>query len=127
MPANADYGDNLYGPIKFGGMQLVTIQATVAGGAGALTIDAANSSPGTTITGGAGGLATIGFPTGQTVQPVNILVQLADSVGAIGTFRTLVASTGVGTLEFWPSNTAGTATALADNSRVYISLFVGSF
>jgi hypothetical protein len=120
-----DYGDNLYGPIKFGNMQLVTIQATTDG-AGAVTIDAANSSPGTTITGGAAGLATIGFPTGQNVHPLNILVQKADSVGEIGTFRTLVAGTGVGTLEFWPSNTAGTATAVL-NARIYISFLVGSF
>jgi hypothetical protein len=123
-----DYGDTLMGPVKEGMMQLVHVEGTVAGGAGVITADASACSPGATITGGAGGLATVSFPTGN--KNVYLCgpptVQLADSVGAIGTVRTESALTGTITLEFWVSNTAGTAAILADGSRVHFTFFVGS-
>jgi len=122
----SDYALNIYAPIKYGKLSLVHIEATVSGGSGALTIDAAKSSPGTGITGGASGQATISFPKGKFVTPLgDPSVLLAESAGAKGSFEALDAN-GTGTVEFAPAGgTAGTAAALADNSRVFITLLVG--
>lgn len=119
-----DYADNLYGPVKFGALMWIHIEGTVAGGSGAITTDATNSTPGATITGGGSGQATIAFPKGSFAFPVgNVAVLLAESAGAEGHFEALSAANGTGTIEF--SVTPGTAANLADNSRVFVNLLVG--
>jgi hypothetical protein len=114
---------NFYGPKKFGDLSLVTIQATVAGGSGAATRDADNSSPGTTIARTAAGQYDITFPAGQTFHPLFAGTLLAEQLGSAGFLEAASATAGTATYEF--GTTPGTAAEVADNTRIYITFLVG--
>lgn len=68
--AFSDYAKNLYGPLKMVDLNLVVLQATFTDGSGAVSRDADNSSPETTIAIDTTGDYDITFPAGTFVHVV---------------------------------------------------------
>lgn len=117
-----DYKPNLfYTPLRFRHLHLIVIQATMAGGA--VTIDAPNSSPNTSIALGAAGQFTITFPKGQYFHPVSACTVLTEQLGSDGYCETFSASGGTATYEF--ATTPGTAATPADGTRLCFTLLLG--
>jgi hypothetical protein len=121
--AQADYARNCYGPMKVGDLSLIYIQGTVAGGSGAVTRDAAASSPETTITRASAGQYTITFPAGEVLIPLTAETVLAEQAGSRGYWEAFSATAGTGSLEF--AVTPGTAAEVADATRICIAFWVG--
>lgn len=117
------YAANFYGPKLFGDLNLVFIQATIAGGSGAVTRDAAASSPGTTITRSNTGQYDITFPAGQYFIPLEACTVLAEQLGSAGFCEAFSATAGTASYEF--ATTAGTAADPADLTRLCIAFLVG--
>jgi|SRR5688572_710597 len=121
--AFAAYGRNVYAPTKFVDLNWVFIQAAI-GATGAVTRDAANSSPETTIARDGTGQYSITFPKGSFAQVVGAEVLLAESAGS-KLFTEAVSAT-AGTASFEAATTPGTAADPADGSRVFITLLVAN-
>lgn len=122
------YTRNLYGPQKLVDLNIVVIQATMV--AGAVVLDADNSSPETSIALGTAGQFTIAFPAGTFVHLVGVHVSReaeAAGVGQSAHWETMSASTaGVGAGAFeTTSETVDTPVTPTDGSRIYVTLLVG--
>lgn len=122
--AFAAYGRNVYAPTKFVDLNYVFVQATIAGGSGAVTRDAANSSPETTITRDGVGQYSITFPKGAFAQVIGAEVLLAESAGS-KLYAEAVSAT-AGTASFEAAAVPGTAADPADLSRIFITLLVSN-
>ncbi len=121
-----DYKPQLDTPKRQGRLALVYIQATILGGAGAVTIDTDRSSPNTTISRSNTGKYTVTFPKSQFAHYVGGCVMLAESAGSDVYPESIVAASGgVGTLTFETATTPGTAADPATLSRIFITLLVG--
>lgn len=123
-----DYKPQLDTPKRHGRMALVYLQATIAGGSGAVTIDSANSSPKVTIARDGTGQYTMTFPKSQFAHYVGGGVLLAEAAGSNVYPESLTAASGgVGTFTFETAVTPGTAADPADASRIFVTLLVGGF
>lgn len=119
-----DYARNLFGPQVFGDLSLVVIQATIAGGSGAPTRDAAASSPGTTISRDSAGQYSVTYPGGTIFVPLNSGTVLAEQAGSDGYLEAFNAAAGTASYEF--AVTPGTAAEVADNTRICIAFLIGA-
>lgn len=120
-----DYSRGFYKPKQFGDMNMVVIVATIAGGSGAVTRVAAESSPETTITRDSAGQYSITFPKCQTAFPLRPVLLLAEGVGSDMYWEALSATSGTGTLEAAVNTAAATAADPADATKIYIALLCG--
>lgn len=122
-----DYKPQLDTPKRQGRLALVYLQATILGGAGAVTIDTEKSSPRVTITRSNTGKYTMTFPKCTFAHFVGGGVQLADSAGSNVYPESLTpASGGAGSFTFETSTTPGTAADPATLSRIYVTLLIGN-
>lgn len=117
------YARNTFGPVQFGDLHLVLIQANI-GASGAVTLDAANSSPDVTITLATTGQYTITFPSCQTVHLLSAEALLAEAVGSAIYFESLSAA-GTGAFETAVNTAAATAAEPASGTRFFITLLCG--
>jgi len=122
-----NYKPQLDTPVRQGRISLVYLQATIAGGSGAPTVDTANSSPRVTLARNSAGQYTMTFPKCTFAHFVGGAVMLAESLGSNVYPESLTAASGgVGTLTFECGTTPGTAAEVADNSRIFVTLVIGN-
>ena len=127
LPDNAS---NLYSAGKFGDQTLVQLQAVFASSGPTITADAANTSPGVTITRDGTGQFTVKFPAGSTAHPLYLCRVLAEAgAGQFIDIESLTPSlndgTGLGSMTVETSTTKGTAADPADGERLFFTLLVG--
>jgi len=116
------YALNCYASKMLGDVNLVVIQGTIAGSSGAITRDAAISSPGTTITRDSAGQYSVTFPQGQLFIPLTAETVLAEQAGSAGYLEAFSATAGTASYEF--ATTPGTAAEVADLTRICIAFLV---
>ncbi len=121
MFEESNNGFALYAPRTRGRLKFVMIQATSDGTV--LTIDAANTEPGVTVSGTGGDYVCSGLPKGDFIQYVGGGVSLAESAGS-NVYPEALSATG-GTAAIETAITPGTAAAPANGSRVYVTFIVG--
>lgn len=119
-----DYKNGLfYTALKKRHLHLVLIQATIAGGAGAATVDTVASDPNTTCVRNSAGQYTITFPKGLVFHPLEANTVLAEQLGSQGYWESFSATGGTATIEF--GTTPGTAAEVADNTRLCFAFLLG--
>lgn len=122
--ANENYVRNVYGPQKLCDLSLVLIQANI-GASGAVTVDAAQSSPGVTCTLSTTGQYAITFPKCETVQLMGAHSLLAEAVGSAIYFESLSGTAGTGAFETAVNTASDTAAEPASGTRFFITLLCG--
>jgi hypothetical protein len=119
-----DYKNGLlFTALKKRHLHVILIQATIAGGSGAPTVDTAASDPNTTVARNSAGQYTITFPKGQVFHPLDACTVLAEQAGSQGYWESFSATGGTATIEF--GTTPGTAAELADNTRICFAFLLG--
>jgi len=119
--AFAAYARNVYSATKLVDMNIVVLQATI-GAAGAVTRDAAVSSPETTITLDGTGQYSITFPKGTAGHIVGCEALLAEQLGNKLYPEAFSATAGTATFEH--AVAPGTAAEPASGTRFFITLLV---
>lgn len=122
--AQEGYTLNLYGSRMLGDLNVVLIVAEV-GASGAVTLTAAESSPGVTIALNTTGQYDITFPKCQTVFLLGAHSLLAEAVGSQIQFEALSAA-GTGSFETALTTAGATAAEPASGTRFYIALLCGA-
>jgi hypothetical protein len=119
------YCKNLYGSKMLGDLSLVLIVADV-GASGAVTLDASDSSPDTTITLSTTGQSAVTYPKCQTVFLLGAHSTIAEAVGSQIQFEALDPSAGTGSFETALTTAGATAAEPASGTRFYIALLCGA-